>query len=228
MSKLGEYYSVWKWSFLGWALPGVVCVVLAVAILTGVSNNPVLGTVLGLVASVGIATICFVGFGVQVAARAAVVRHVVFFCNYGTEDKPKPIAFRIDPKIKPDWYGSSYKDPYIQAHNFLRGIASFSRFVYDIETAYKDEYFGTDSNALVPITFITLKSPGTLFATFMGTKRRCRGVQVGHWCEVEWDGDAETTMSLIKHELSHVLLSTTFPMYSVGKQHRIMRDVLGV
>lgn len=225
---LNKYYSVWKWSFLGWILPGVLCLGLAILIIPEAPKNPAVATVLALMSTLGIAAICFIGFGIQILSRMRVAKYIVAFCNYGNKKKPKPVAFRVHPNIKPNRRSSSLECPRCRAEVFVGGLTEPGYLIPDIEQAYRKEGVSVSGDSWLPITFVTLKKPGTAFATFQGAKRRCRGIQRGHWCEVEYDGGLEYPIALIKHELSHVILSKTFPMWSVGKQHRVMKKLLNV
>lgn len=226
--SFNKYYPIWKWSFLGWILPGALCLVLAIQIIWEAPENPAIATILALVSTTGIAAICFIGFGIQMLSRMKISRYVVAFCNYGNKHKPKPVAFRVHPNIKPKRKGSSLECPRCRAEVFVRGLTEPGYLIPDMEQAYRKDGWSVSGDSWLPITFVTLKKPGTVFATFQGAKRRCRGVQKGHWCEVEYDGGLEYPLALIKHELSHVVLSKTFPMWSVGKQHRVMKDVLNI
>jgi hypothetical protein len=74
----------------------------------------------------------------------------------------------------------------------------------------------------LPLIFITIKPVGKVKAKYRGALIRARGIAQGSWCQVEWDGNPTSTMALIAHEVSHVILSVS-GKYDGVRQHELIR-----
>jgi len=207
--KLKDVYPIWKWSFLGWVIPALLTFGVLVAIIACGSGTSA-SIVVGISTCVAIIVLCAMGLVLQIDARLEIILGVWFF--------NKPIAYRIDPAIKPP------KD-YIIA-----------RFVQSIDKNITTEIYeklhaaglSVSPKAWDPVTFVTYKSEGQVKAIINGIERRARGLQKGHWCQIEWRGNREEALALTKHELAHVILRFSYPYSSVEAQHRLMKEYLNV
>jgi hypothetical protein len=218
MDELRKFYPVWRWSFLGWVIPGLIMLALAIAVAYFKDVNDAVGVVIAFVAILAIFAMCFIGLFIQISSRVYMIRKVVVFKNYGSEAVPRPIAYRVDA-------GKESVTKVAGAEVFLRRLDKIyaGNIARAIESALRANEAPVHETAWLPITFVTFKPKGTVFWQARGLRRRCRGIQKGHECEIEWEDNPERALSLLHHELAHVVLSDTYPAWTPDEQHRAMK-----
>ena len=210
MKTLKHFYPLYTWGMLGWLLPSLVALTLLILTLVFVGDNPGIGTTIGVVSAMGVWTICVMALYLQIDSRYRVLDKVVGFKDYFGYSRSRPVAFRSElPSPNPDFDA------------FMQEVLGDETLIPNLEDAYKKRGILVGADAWLPVTFVTFKLPGTVTWTENGVYKRARGVQIGHWCEVEWLGAARTK-SLLMHELSHVLLSECHPYLDESKQHEMI------
>jgi len=227
---VSDYYPLWKHSFFGWLVPALLVATLTVlGVVYGKAEDPVLASVILVLAGSGVVILCGAGLLTQLWARYSVLSHVLVARDYGgCPDMPTvcctssrmPIAFRIEPYLD--------LDDSLHAYTLCNRIVDEAGFVSALTKGFKD-WGPTEYNYrwCQPIVFVTIKSPGrvTFWDGFAKILRRARGLQRGNWVEVEWLGE-EATRKLILHELAHVICSASGWGTTDAQQHKVMEDAL--
>lgn len=224
---LDDCYSLWIWPMFGFAIPGVLALVLMVVLGVYAGDNETIGVIIGYAATITIAAICAMGLGIQLYQRHEVRKKVDTFVNYDvgverissqwpTQYEPKPIAFRRD--------GVKQTSLWLRFMAGIDKVSPVNFLIAEVEDKLRDTGIRLKYKGWQPITFVTFKPEGKVFWEWRGLRRRCRGIAKSHWCEVEWSNDLQRVRSLLVHELAHVILSASFPSMGTAQQHNVMRQ----
>jgi hypothetical protein len=201
---------------LGFAIPGLIVLFFVFLVSALADRNAPMEMVIGVVSGLGVFAICFSGIFVQMVERFNVRDAVDAFVDYGRHGISKPIAYRSN-------FSALKGFQWMKLLLKLQGAGSSSNFlVEEIELRLKGAGIYLNVYGWQPITFVTFRDKGEVLWKWRGIQRRCRGIAKGHWCEVEWHGDVEQALSLVRHELAHVILMETYPNWCEAEQHDVM------
>ena len=210
--KIDDAYPIWKPSMIIWLVAGCISLTVAVLILANTHQNSIEGTLVALASCLGLFSLSFFGFIAQVIARVRFRKNIIGCRNF-VHMKPTsaPIVFAAE----------GVHDPNLQS--FVDGLLK-SLLIITIERSfyYMRNPITISADAWQPLTCVVFKPRGKVLRVFRGVVQRCRGLQSGNTCEIEWEGNAERALSLVRHELAHVALSATYPYTSEADQHRLM------
>jgi hypothetical protein len=224
MDKLKKLYPIWKWSLLGWIIPLVITLVIVVLVMVYAKDNPFIGIAITGAAVGVIGSICIFGLVTQVVVRASVRGSVVSVMDY----QDTLVAYRM-VGIPPDYEFSLYP---LRQH--VQGVIDDLISDSGLLTSIRDKLSSVDvhyrSAGFPELVFVTFKKAGAVAYTDKrtGILRRARGLQRGRWCEIEAEhkGDIvfkEVLISLVKHELAHVLIQRMQPGLSPDGHHGLIR-----
>ena len=215
--SIKDVYPIWKWSMLSWVIVGLVPLALLVATIYSAADNDPEGVAIAIISCLTLAGICTTALVFQILARVSLRKKVAGFVVYrrwGKKTKTSaPVAFLLD--------GVDDRE----ASQFVSRLVESDALISDIEKKllYSTWRFVVSGKAWTPVTFVAFKEPGQVTRRLLsGVVQRCRGIQRGQWCEVEWNRDVLITLSVVRHELAHVAISMTAPGMSESKQHRLM------
>ena len=215
--NIKDVYPIWKWSMLSWVIVGLVPLALLVATIYSAADNDPKGVAIAIISCLTLAGICTTALVFQILARVSLRKKVAGFNVYrrwGKKTKTSaPVAFLLD--------GVDDRE----ASQFISRLVESDALISDIEKKllYSTWRFVVSGKAWTPVTFVAFKKPGQVTRRLLsGVVQRCRGIQRGQWCEVEWDRDVLVTLSVVRHELAHVAISMTAPGMNESKQHRLM------
>ena len=78
-----------------------------------------------------------------------------------------------------------------------------------------------------PATLVEFK-PGKTVKRSNNTQEVVKGLQRGHYCQIDASHDPITILKLVKHELGHVVLTSANPRLSTTTQHNLIAQNIGV
>ena len=133
----------------------------------------------------------------------------------------------------------SWKNPYIKEfinlnipQNFHKSIVTSinkkirSELGWSLCMTLGRETGETKLSTFDPVTFCYLKDEGEVIIKWGTMRKKVAGLQIGNKVEVDLSvglpNSSETVVSLIRHELWHVLLSKEFPGSGEAWQHTMM------
>lgn len=206
---LDEVYPQLTWSMVIWiVIAAGVLVLVSLALTFGQSDNPLLATLITLVSGGLLLSVCITGFILQSKTRIKIREYAIGVGDYNG-------CYVVYRNI------SSAPIDYV-----VRGLEENYTLVADLASKLRKALptAKISPEALLPVTFVTFKDEGEVTMEFNGVARKVRGVQRDRWIEVENLGEYHTMISLIQHELAHVLLSDAFPQWGMELQHKAMAE----
>jgi len=206
-----KFYPLFPLSILGWIIPFAVCMALIVLIaLFGETTS--IGMAIGIISPLAIAAICACAFFFQISSRVDVISKVVEFRDFGQGKHHWPIAFRIEPGAE-------------GAHGLIKELIEDNVLLH-IDHKFSRCSWQVRNDCWMPIVFVTYQKPGTIKVELGKVTKRARGLQTGHWCQVEWGKGKERELTI--HELAHVALTESYPRMTTDEQHKVIESALGV
>jgi hypothetical protein len=204
---LSPLYPAFKLGMLGFIIPGAISLILGVLILFSADLSGIEAGIM-LLSTGGIALICLVGTLFQLLRRYNKVNNVNLVVTYGDSFFPVYLAYVLpEQNINLQRFLSNFFSPRELAQNLSR-------------------YSPVSFDSLGPVTFITFKKKGNVFIEKLGKVKKVFGWQSGNQIEIEYTPEDMRRMeSLLKHELSHVMLRAASPTMTVDQQHEYIKEV---
>lgn len=200
------YPIVDKWAYI-WLVSAVVILALDVVVFVLADFPNVLSLVITIVAMVGVFGVCVVGFVLKIIQRKKLLNQVILF---------KDGVVYLDTTNR-------YREHILS--NLVENIklTNYPKLVKETLAVYKKSY---STVKIEEIIFAYLKRPKEIEISNFGRKpKKVAGSQSGYRIELSWDGVLSQTLSLICHEVGHVVIYESGDNFSELEQHRIFQDV---
>lgn len=186
-----------------WIIGFVISMGLFVLFLSKADEMPIQAEVLAWVALLGIAVVCFGGFWVKLIPRMLVRRNLVAYGNN--------VAFVNDGCTK-----------YLQSMKYMCSVLAQRNLLEEVYGQLRNAIDSCFSRPELVLVFF--KPLGTI--SFMNLRssevKRAAGLQIGYKAYVSWGADYDRVMSLLGHELAHVVL---YACRYKGDHHRVFKAV---
>jgi len=222
-----KLYPLWTWSLLCWIVPGISALGLSI-VATALALTERAALAKPATVCVAIFLLCLLGLSFQLLARIIFSYNIIIFKDFGGQQYPKPVVFRIDTSMVPG--STAYKR--LAAH---LTVMAQDNLINDVEKAIsrrvlKDAGFQSFQrlrrDVWQPFTVLNYHSKGFQETWLDGFVRRLGGIPKDHWVNIGSDTPQEC-VAYTKHELGHFILRQNFD-WDLHRQHQVIFNALGV
>jgi len=148
--------------------------------------------------------------------RNNLLKNIVFTTDYGNfvgnAFVKKPVAVKVSPKIK----------GLIHLDKFLKELYNNRILLINIEEKLTNAGFQLSKKVFFPMIIITIQSKEETFMNIGGKKFTVLSLFDKKNVKVAWV-NTRITLSLLEHEIAHLLVTRTDPNMSIEKQHKLFR-----